>query len=141
MNKPLSAEVRREIARRAGHACSYCRSQEAVAGATFTIDHIIPQSLGGSDAPDNLCLACWDCNRLKHVHITGTDPESGERTTLFNPYTQNWRDHFRWEEGGVMIAGRTPTGRATVERLQLNRAVLVRARKQWVRAGWHPVIE
>jgi hypothetical protein len=63
MTLPLSADARREVARRAGHSCSYCRSREAVVGASFTVDHIIPQALGGSDALDNLCLACWDCNR------------------------------------------------------------------------------
>jgi hypothetical protein len=28
-----------------------------------------------------------------------------------------------------------------VERLQLNRTILVRARGQWIRTGWHPPLD
>lgn len=138
MTTPINPAARHEVARRAGHSCSYCRSREEIVGATFTIDHIIPQALGGRDDLDNLCLACWDCNRLKHTHVTGIDPRSGERVSLFDPNSQSWADHFAWEEGGLLISGLTAAGRATVERLQLNRPILVRARDQWIRAGWHP---
>lgn len=138
MTLPLSAATRREVARRAGHACSYCRSLETVVGASFTVDHIIPQALGGGDALDNLCLACWDCNRLKNIHITGIDLQTGERVPLFNPVTQVWEEHFAWDAQGKLIVGRTPIGRATVNQLQLNRSILVRARELWIQAGWHP---
>lgn len=77
MTNLLAVKIRREIARRAGNFCSYCRSREEIVGAMFTIDHIIPQALGGDDNPDNLCLACWDYNRIKHTHITGIDPLTG----------------------------------------------------------------
>ncbi|HRQ15220.1 MAG TPA: HNH endonuclease signature motif containing protein [Promineifilum sp.] len=138
MTAPLSAEVRQEVARRAEHRCSYCRSREEIVGAAFTVDHIVPQALGGRDDIDNLCLACWDCNRLKHTHVTGIDSQSGERVALFDPNYQLWTDHFAWDEGGRLIVGLTAAGRATVNRLQLNRPILVRARGQWIRAGWHP---
>lgn len=138
MTTPLSPAVRREVARRAGYSCSYCRTREEIAGAAFTVDHIIPQALGGRDDLDNLCLACWDCNRLKHAHVTGIDPYTGERVSLFDPNHQRWADHFAWGEGGQLIIGGTPQGRATVDQLQLNRPILVRARNQWIRAGWHP---
>ena len=134
----LSPTLRREVARRARYSCSYCRSREQIVGAAFTVDHIIPQALGGSDEIANLCFACWDCNRLKHVHITGIDPVSGERVALFDPNNQSWTEHFQGEHDGRFVAGLTATGRATVERLPLNRPILVRARTQWIRAGWHP---
>ncbi|HOU41160.1 MAG TPA: HNH endonuclease [Promineifilum sp.] len=101
--------MRQEVARRANHCCSYCRSQEQVAGTLFTVDHIIPQALGGSDDLDNLCLACWDCNRIKQAHVTGVDPSLGKRVTLFHPQRQRWPDHFclgsrrrggRWNDRG-----------------------------------------
>lgn len=138
MTSPISAALRLEVARRAGYRCSYCRSREEIVGAAFTVDHIIPQALGGRDDIDNLCLACWDCNRLKQTHVTGIDPQSGERVALFDPNLQSWADHFAWVEGGQTILGLTAAGRATVDRLQLNRPILVRARSQWIRAGWHP---
>jgi hypothetical protein len=70
--------------------------------------------------------------------VTGIDPMSGERVALFDPNNQSWAEHFAWGESGKLIAGLTAVGRATVVQLQLNRPILVRARKQWIRAGWHP---
>jgi hypothetical protein len=57
---------------------------------------------------------------------------------LFDPRRQSWPEHFRWVAGGTLIEGVTPTGRATVATLQLNRSVLVSARRNWVDVGWHP---
>jgi len=39
---------------------------------------------------------------------------------------------------GTFIVGQTPTGRATIIALHLNRASLVKARQLWAEAGWHP---
>lgn len=141
MTSPNLRELRREVARRAHYRCSYCQSREEIVGAAFTVDHIIPQAIGGSDEIDNLCLACWDCNRIKHTHVTGIDPFSNERVALFNPNRQRWEDHFTWTEGGRLIVGRTPEGRATIEQLKLNRPVLVSARVQWILVGWHPPMD
>lgn len=140
MTSFLPSVARREVARRGRHRCSYCQCQEQVVGALFTIDHIIPQALGGSDDLNNLCLACWDCNRLKRTHITGVDPLTKERVALFHPNRQEWEEHFVWADEGRHIVGLTPEGRATVEQLQLNRPILVSARTHWIRAGWHPPI-
>lgn len=104
----------------------------------FTLDHIIPESLNGSNEIDNLCLACWECNILKNDRITGFDLQTGLEIRLFNPNTQIWREHFTWQENGLLITGTTPIGRATVETLKLNRPHLVNARQLWIAAGWHP---
>ncbi len=50
---------------------------------------------------------------------TATDPDSGEEVLLFNPRTQAWIEHFRWE--GERIVPLTPTGRATVAALAMKR--------------------
>jgi hypothetical protein len=57
---------------------------------------------------------------------------------LYNPRTQPWREHFGRSVDGSLIDGRTPTGRVTIVALQLNRPMLVAARRRWMRAGWHP---
>ena len=62
----------------------------------------------------------------------------GGQVRLFDPRRQVWADHFRWSEAGDEIVGLTPTGRATVAVLQLNRPVRMIARRAWVSVGWHP---
>jgi hypothetical protein len=104
----------------------------------FTVDHIIPESLGGETVAENLCLACWDCNLLKQNRIMGTDPRTDEAAPLYHPWQQKWNEHFRWETEGLFLVGLTPTGRATVNTLRLNRSLLLRARERWIAAGWHP---
>lgn len=42
--------------------CAYCGIK---LDARFHVDHIIPVSRGGSNDPENLCLACRDCNLSK----------------------------------------------------------------------------
>lgn len=102
------------------------------------VEHIIPKAAGGPSTEENLWLACPLCNGYKGTQTHGTDPESGEQVSLFNPRRQTWREHFRWSEDGTLITGQTACGRATVVALQLNNEHLVRARRRWVMAGWHP---
>lgn len=86
----------------------------------FTIDHLVPQSLGGSDEPDNLALACTRCNQRRYNFTIGIDPVTQQEIPLFNPRNQKWADHFIWTVDGLKILGITPTGRATCNRLDLN---------------------
>ena len=59
----VSKRLRYEILRRDNHACRYCGA--TAPGAKLNVDHVIPQSLGGSDKPDNLVTSCTDCNAGK----------------------------------------------------------------------------
>lgn len=40
--------------------CAYCGTTEEL-----TTDHVMPKSRGGTNDPDNLVLACRDCNMKK----------------------------------------------------------------------------
>lgn len=109
----------------------------------FTIDHLFPQSLGGSDDPENLALACRRCNERHYNFTTGIDPQTGEEIPLFNPRQQQWAEHFIWTADDLKIIGTTPTGRATCNRLDLNdefhnRGFIQDSRQFWVQGGWHP---
>jgi 5-methylcytosine-specific restriction endonuclease McrA len=53
----------RELAEVNGWGCLYC--DEVLTERTAQIDHVIPQSKGGSDDISNLALACAFCNRSK----------------------------------------------------------------------------
>jgi 5-methylcytosine-specific restriction endonuclease McrA len=134
----ISPVLRAQVATQSRNCCCYCLCQENVAGMRFTLDHIIPESLGGETVAENLCLACWDCNLLKHNRIVGIDPETDELVSLFHPWQQSWQEHFRWEMDGLFLVGLTPTGRATIHTLRLNRPLLLRGRERWIAVGWHP---
>lgn len=55
--------LRTELMERDKWTCRYCG--EAVTATTSTLDHIIPQSFGGPNTPENLTTACLTCNAIK----------------------------------------------------------------------------
>lgn len=134
----IAKSLREQVAKDARRRGGYCLTSARVTGSPMEIDHIIPESLGGPTARENLWLACSICNDHKGNRIAALDPNTGEVVRLFDPRRQPWSDHFVWSEDGCMIVGRTPAGRATVLALRLNRAEIVEARRAWVVAGWHP---
>ena len=105
----------------------------------FHMDHVIPRVAGGPTTADNLALACVSCSLRKWAHQTALDPDSAEEVPLFNPRTQIWAEHFRWE--GERVLPLTPTGRATVVALALNRSVILAIRQEEAIRGQHPPSE
>lgn len=69
------------------------------------------------------------------------DPVNGEWVPLFHPRQHHWVDHFRWADDYTQIVGMTPTGRATVDALKLNREGLVNLRQILFAVGVHPFIK
>ncbi|MCL4832833.1 MAG: HNH endonuclease [Caldilineaceae bacterium] len=134
----ITVSLRQTVEKRARYRCTYCQSQMRIVGASLTVDHIIPESLGGATTIENLCLACWDCNLLKSNRITAIDPRSGTVVRIFHPNRQTWAEHFRWGADSLRVVGLTAVGRATIVALRLNRPQLLLARTLWVEAGWHP---
>ena len=134
----VAAGLRRRVADQARYRCGYCLTAEDIVGAPMEIEHIVPESAGGSSEEDNLWLACTLCNSHKSDRTTAVDPVSGELVRLFDPRRQEWREHFGWDDSGTRIVGLTDVGRATASALNLNRPSLVRARRRWVGVGWHP---
>lgn len=139
----ISPNLRQQVRERAQYLCEYCHSSEEASAASFEIDHIQPRSKGGLDVLDNLALACQRCNAYRYNFTEGTDPKSQVSTELFNPRLDVWNDHFVWEAGGLKIRGITTKGRATCMRLDFNDEThndggIVRARRLWIKGGWHP---
>jgi|SRR6185295_5808259 len=130
--------LRERVAARAGYRCGYCRTSTFLVGTMFEIDHIVPESFGGKTEEENLWLACPACNGHKGNRIAAVDLVTGESARLFDPLHQVWSEHFTWNNSADEIIGLTPTGRATVVALNLNRPVLVYARCLWVGWGCHP---
>jgi hypothetical protein len=131
-------ELRERVRAAAQYRCGYCLCAEAFTGSPMQMDHLIPESVGGLTEEDNLWLACTLCNLHRGNRTAAADPETGAVIRLFDPRRQAWTEHFRWSATGDLVIGLTATGRATVDALQLNRAVRVDARRNWVIAGWHP---
>jgi len=111
-------EMARQVEARAAGRCEYCRMHQSLQGATFHVEHIMPQSRGGRAQLDNLAWACPSCNLHKSHRVAGVDLETGNEVPLFNPRIDNWNVHFRWD--GYRILGQTPIGWATVIALDLN---------------------
>jgi HNH endonuclease len=135
---------RQRVRQRADSLCEYCHSPEKISATRFTVDHVQPLSLGGSDDLENLAWACSRCNQRRYNFVTGLDLETSAITPLFNPRQQDWAEHFIWSVDGIIITGITQIGRATCDRLDLNdrryqgEHPISEARALWVKAGWHP---
>ena len=136
--KRISATLRRRLERAAHFRCGYCHTSQRVVGPLLEIDHIVPESRGGTSNEDNLFLACPMCNSHKADRQEAIDPESKAIVPLFNPRKDQWEEHFEWIEEGAIIRGKAPRGRATVTALNMNHPDLVAARRLWITAGWHP---
>lgn len=78
------------------------------------------------------------CNRYKATRQSVEDPETEQLAPLFHPQQDDWHEHFSWSSDAAEIVGQTPTGRATIVALRMNRAQLVRVRHMWTAIGEHP---
>ncbi len=96
---------------------------EAIVGVPMEIDHLIPEALGGVTEEKTSGLPVR----------SATTTRATESLPLTPPRARSFACSIR-----AVIEGLTPTGRATVIALHLNRPVLVRARQAWVKVGWHP---
>jgi hypothetical protein len=140
----ITDSVRQVIRERAGFVCEYCHSSERLSASRFTMDHILPVSIGGSDDLNNLALACRRCNERRYNFVAGFDPESQKVVPVFNPREQEWSEHFIWTFAGTVVKGLTPIGRATCNRFDLNdmrypEEDSIRSTRQiWAQTGLHP---
>jgi hypothetical protein len=132
VGKALSAQVRE----RADACCEYCGMPDEATLVSHEPDHLIAVQHGGTTSLENLAYTCHQCNRYKGPNLASIDPESGERTFLFNPRTDRWRDHFGWE--GPRIVSLTAVGRATAALLRVNDPRRLAARAALMRQGRYP---
>lgn len=103
---------------RANGRCEYCQMAQALQGATFHIEHILPASGGGERVCENLALACPSGNLHKSDRIEAIDPRDQTIGDLYHPRQKKWGDHFEWSK--QTLVGKSTQGRATINALQLN---------------------
>ncbi len=138
MSRRISQIKKEKIAKRASYCCEYCRSNSDYSPDPFSVEHIIPLSKEGSDALNNLAFSCQGCNNRKYNHTEAIDPVTNEIVRLFHPRNDKWQDHFQWSLDKTNLIGITPSGRATVAKLDLNRKGVVNLRHVLVEIGGHP---
>jgi hypothetical protein len=126
------------VSRRAPHRCEYCHAPEATFIFPFEVEHVIPIARQGPDDESNLALACRACNLKKADHLTGWDEITQSEVRLFQPRLDRWEAHFQVEQETGAIQGTTPVGRATIERLEMNRSSQLEARRLWMQLGLFP---
>jgi len=134
----ISVDLQRQVRERFASCCAYCRTAEGLTVAIFEFEHIVPRSTGGATAFDNLCLSCPTCNRYKSALVSAPDPVTLNEVALFHPQQHRWLEHFSWNEDATQIVGLTPTGRATIAALKMNRQQMIRVRRMWVAMNEHP---
>lgn len=134
----ISPATKKLVAERALYRCEYCQSQARYSPDPFSIEHIFPLARGGKSSIENYAFSCQGCNNHKHISVAGIDPVSGENVRLFHPRQEQWDDHFTWIDQYSKILGLTAIGRATVEKLRLNREGVVNLRTVLRELGKHP---
>jgi hypothetical protein len=138
MSGHIPAVQVRLVRRRAGEVCEYCLLPQVSQEATFHVDHIQPLASQGPTRPDNLALACVTCSLKKAARTRARDPRTGRLVPLFHPRRHRWTDHFRWTSTW-RLAGRTPTGRATITALGMNRPAIIAIRRTLADLGRFPL--
>ena len=133
-----SAETRQFVAERAGNFCEYCRCSFDFSSSPYAVEHIYPRVSGGTDERENLAWACQGCNGHKLAATEAGDPLTGAQAALCHPRFDQWSEHFQWSIDGLVLLGLTPTGRATIERLQLNRSRVINLRRVLQAFGMPP---
>ncbi len=129
----MDAVTSQFVRQRAANRCEYCRLPQDFSGLRFHIEHIVARQHGGSDSPDNLALACPECNLRKGPNLTGIDPDSGNVTPLFHPRRDRWDDHFTHVESNLI--GKTAAGRTTAWLLEMNSGERLQLRAMLSRLG------
>ena len=136
MTSYISTSLRQLINDRAGGKCEYCLIHQNFSIYSHEVDHAVAVKHGGSSTEENLVLACLSCNRYKGSDLTSIDPITKEITSLFNPRSYKWSNHFQLKESSIL--GITAIGRTTIFLLKLNEPKRLLIRKTLISQQLYP---
>lgn len=136
MTSYISTSLRQLINDRAGGKCEYCLIHQDFSIYSHEVDHAVAVKHGGSSTEENLVLACLSCNRYKGSDLTSIDPITKEITSLFNPRSYKWSNHFQLKESSIL--GITAIGRTTIFLLKLNEPKRLLIRKALISQQLYP---
>mgnify|MGYP000243359702 CR=1 FL=1 len=63
INSAERRELRANLCNRYGGRCAYCNTPTGLRSGT--VDHYLPEALGGTNSQRNLRWCCWACNQAK----------------------------------------------------------------------------
>lgn len=135
MSERIGMALRRAVVERAHRCCEYCGVPDTATLLPHEPDHIVAIQHGGVTTFENLAYACFECNRHKGPNLSSVDPQTSAVTRLYDPRTQPWMAHFRWNE--AVIEPLTETGRATAFLLRINHEDRISFRANLLRQGQH----
>ena len=107
-------------------------------GVRYHLEHVFPESLGGTDVRDNLALTCATCNYYKSNHLLGMDEEGVASRPLLNPRKDRWHEHFEFDARSLKLKGKTAVGKRTVNQLRMNDPMQLEARALWAELDLYP---
>lgn len=87
----VSRSLRFQILRRDGHTCRYCGA--SAPEVKLTVDHVVPEALGGTNEASNLVTACDPCNGGK----SATPPDAAHVAQVAD-------DARRWADAMLLAA-------------------------------------
>ncbi len=114
----IPESMRRAVIERAQACCEYCLLGANDGVFAHEVDHILSEKHRGQTDLNNLCFACFECNRHKGSDIASLDVDTNTITPLYNPRLDRWSDHFRLVN--AWIEPLTAIGRVTTYLLQMN---------------------
>lgn len=129
----IPVALRRLVEQRAKFCCEYCKIPNSAALHRHEPDHIISIQHGGLTIESNLALACLRCNRNKGPNIGSLDPITNQLHPFFNPRTQNWSEHFIFDDARIVAL--TAEARVTLKIFRLNDTDRMRERRILFLAG------
>ena len=138
MAEPITEALRQLVTARAQGRCEYCQSPEAYATERSRLNISTHVHSRAQQCLPTVPSLPGVQRGYKSIHTTSVDPETGETVALFHPRQHVWREHFTWSADGLRIVGLTPTGRATVALLRINRPPLMNLRRALMAIGAHP---
>lgn len=122
----ISTETRAAVRTAYDGRCGYCGVHETSVGGELEVDHFHPQAAGGSDDVENLVYACTACNRFKGDYAPA--PNAPVSLQLIHPLRDDLSVHVEETAHGRLV-GLTPRGWFHIQRLHLNRPLLVERRR------------
>lgn len=125
----IPVHVRALVAKRAGFKCEYCLISDSQGSIYYKhqVDHIVSLKHRGTNSIDNLAYCCLSCNVYKGPDLGSIHDGTGIFVLFFNPRTNVWSEHFRFQF--LRIEPLTETGWVTATMLQFNTPERMAARQ------------